>query len=87
VPVSRGIGRHLGSYAFSPPTGDRRGRLAKLAVTRYTRAYNCATDTLTLPLAELLGTSRSGSYAATDPEECFATAADTEAAGYRAPRK
>ena len=24
-------------------------------------------------------------YAATDPEECFATAADAEAAGYRAP--
>jgi hypothetical protein len=25
------------------------------------------------------------SYAATDPEECFATAADAQAAGYRAP--
>jgi hypothetical protein len=28
----------------------------------------------------------SGSYAATDPEECFATTADAEAAGYRAAR-
>jgi micrococcal nuclease len=28
----------------------------------------------------------SRSYAVTDPEECFATAADAEAAGYRAPR-
>lgn len=27
-----------------------------------------------------------GSYAATDPEECFATAADAETAGHRAPR-
>ena len=28
----------------------------------------------------------SRSYAATDPEECFASAADAEASGYRAPR-
>ena len=28
----------------------------------------------------------SPSYGATDPEECFAAAADAEAAGYRAPR-
>jgi hypothetical protein len=53
-------------------------------------------DTLTLSLPELLGTSPTGAAvlslaeqfdALTDPEECFATAADAEAAGYRAPRK
>lgn len=37
--------------------------------------------------AQLLPAPGSRSYAATDSEECFASAMDPEAAGYRAPRK